>query len=260
VHDLSLPDGWVETAFSRETVGPGDRPGLAATFEHEGADADLSVVPVRHERTDGRDHLEALSGSFEHTAGGLDVHGPSEIGTRTAFALRARFTPVSREREVVYCVTADADDALAVACHLARACPDGEGLGDRVDDHGGADPIDAATLSDDEALGVALADAAERCAFTGKPTASHDLRLPLRYALATEGYPRTDAGVVRVPTLVAGFGAVVSHAAWTERSLGEFDPTARVERGGPGEYALPEADRVAEARAERLSLVRPGED
>jgi hypothetical protein len=260
VSDLSLPDGWDEAAFSRETVGPDDVAGLAATFEHEGGDADLSVVPVRYERTDGRDHVEALSGSFEHTSDGLDVHGPGEIDPRTAFALRTRFTPVSREREVVYCVTDEADDALTVACHLARACPDGEGLSDRVDDHGGAGPVGAATLSDDEAVDVALADDAERCLFAGKPTASHDLRLPLRYAVATGGYPRTDAGVVRVPTLVAGFRAVVSHAAWTEQSLAEFDPTARFERDGPGEYALPEAERVAAARAEHLSLVRLGED
>lgn len=259
--DLSLPDGWAETSFRRDAFGPDDVTGLAATLQHEGGDAALSVVPVRYERTDGRDHVEALSGDFEHRSGGVDVHGPRDASARTAFALRARFAPVSREREVVYAVTSDADDAFALACLLARACPDAAALGDRVADHGGAGvgPASAATLSDDEAVDAALAAAADRCAFTGQPTSSHRLQVPLRYAVAAEGYPHTDAGVARVPTLVDGFAVAVSHGAWTDRSLERFDPTTRIDRTGPGEYLLPDGDRLADADASRFSLVRLGE-
>lgn len=260
--DLSLPDGWAETAFRRDAFGPDDVAGLAATLAHESGDAALSIVPVRYERTDGQDHVDALTEAFEHRPGGVDVHGPREASPRTAFALRARFTPVSREREVVYAVTGDADDALAVACLLARACPDAGALKERVEDHGGAGvgPASAAVLSDDEAVDAALSDAADRCAFTGQPTSSHHLHVPLRYAVAAEGYPQSDAGVVRVPTLVDGFAAAVSHGAWTERSLGDFEPSTDVDRTAPGEYRLPDGDRLADADAGRFSLVRLGAD
>jgi len=262
VTDLSLPDGWVETAFRRDEFGPDDVAGLAATVETEAGDAALSVVPVRYERTDGRDRVESLIGTFDHTAGGVDVHGPRDATPRTAFALRVRFTPGASRREVVYAVTADAEDALAVACLLARACSDAAAVRDCVDDHGGAGvgPVGAATLSDDEAVDAALAAAPDRCAFTGQPTSSHHLGVPLRYAVAAEGYPHTDAGVARVPTLVGGFAAAVSHDAWTERSLSTFDPTAAVERTAPGEYRLPDGDRLADAAASRFSLVRLGEE
>lgn len=165
--DLSLPDAWVETAFRRDEFGPEDVAGVAATVETEADDAALSVVPVRYERTDGRDSVEALTGTFEHTAGGVEVHGPRDAAPRTAFALRVRFTPGASRREVVYAVTADGDDALAVACLLARACSDAADVRDCVDDHGGAGvgPASAATLSDDEAVDAALAAAPDRCAF-----------------------------------------------------------------------------------------------
>jgi hypothetical protein len=262
VTDLSLPDDWVESAFRRDTFGPDGAAGLAATLEREAGDAALSVVPVRYDRTDGQDHVEALTEDFEHRSGGVDVHGPRETAPLTAFALRARFAPVGRDREVVYAVARDADDAFAVACLLARACSTPRDLRDRVDDHGGAGvgPTSAATLSDDEAVDAVLASETDRCTFTGRRTTSHALELPLRYAVATDGYPHTDADFLRVPTLVDEFAAVVSHDAWTERSLSTFDPTTSVDRRGPGEYALPGTDRVADANAEHLRLTRLGED
>ena len=258
--DLSLPGGWTERAFERgEYRG---EPGLHATLTTDEEDATLSVLPVRYERVDGRDRIDGLDSDFEHRSGTVGPHGPTDVSPRTAHVLRAQFATTARDRDVVYAVTASPDDAFAVACHLARAADDGETVADRVVDHGGSGvgPTGATALSDDEVADATFADRPERCLFTGKPTSSHGLSVPLRYAVGAGGYPHTDAGVPRVPTLVARFDALVSHGAWTDQSLASFDPTAPVERDGPGEYTLPDADALADGDAERLALVRHGED
>lgn len=256
--ELSLPEAWTELSFERGEYGPNDRRGLTATFEAASGDASLEVTPVRYERRDGRDRFTSHVDGFDHEAGTLAIRGPATVPPRTVFAVRARFSPLVRDREVVFAAPRDPDDALAVALTLARHCPDGRALRTAVEDHGGAGG-GGLTLSDDEALDARLAEDAERCLFRGVPTSSHAVRLPLRHAVATEGYPHTDAGPPRVPTLVVGFDALVSHDAWETRSLSAVDPSAPVERRGPGEYALPDADAFGEGGAERLALLRHGD-
>lgn len=253
--ELALPAAWTERSFERGTYGPGDRGGLAAAFVAEDDDAALEVTPVRYRRRDGHDEFSSHVDDFEHRSGTVAIRGPREVRPRTVFALRARFSPLAREREVVFVAAGDADDALAVACQLARHCPDARALRDRVDDHGGAGG-GTPTLSDDEVMDATVAEAADRCVFRGVPTASHDLHVPLRYAVAAGGYPHTDAGVPRVPTLVAGFDARVSHDAWVDQGLGDLDRWPSLERRGPGRYVLPAGDALAEADAEHFSLAR----
>jgi len=258
VTDCSLPDAWTERTFERGEYGPTDRPGLAATFEAASGDAALEITPVRYERRDGRDRFASHVDGFDHEAGTVAVRGPTEIPRRTTFAVRTRFSPLAREREVVFAAPRDADDALAVALTLARACPDGRALRDAVEDHGGAGG-GAPSLSDDEVLDATLADEADRCAFEGVPTSSHALSLPLRYAIATADYPHTDAGLPRIPTLADRFEALVSHGAWEARSLSDVDFSAPVERRGPGEYALLDGDVLGDGSAAHLVLLRHGD-
>lgn len=227
-----------ERSFERGEYGPNDRRGLVARFAARSGDATLEITPVRYTRRDGRDRFRSHVDAFEHRAETVAIRGPADVPPRTVFA-----------------APRDPEDAVAVAATLSRHCPDGRALRDAVQDHGGAGG-GPTTLSDDERLDARLAEEADRCLFRGVPTASHFLRLPLRYAVATDGYPHTDAGVPRVPTLVAGFDAAVSHDAWESHSPSGVDPSARIERHGQGEYELPAGDTFADGDAERLVLVR----
>lgn len=258
--DLSLPDGWTERTFDRGEYG-GDL-GLVARLASDAGEATLSVLPVAYERRGFRDHIDGLSDDFEHHSGTVAVHGPRDVRSRTAHVLDVQFAPNKREREVVYAVTASPDDALAIACYLARAADDAAAMRDRVEDHGGSGvgPTGSTALSDDELADETFGDDPDRCLFTGKRTSSHRLRIPFRYAVATDRFPHTDVGVPRAPTLLAGFDAVVSHDAWTAQSLGSVEPTTRIRRSGPGAYELPDGDAFSEGSADRLVLVRHGED
>lgn len=256
--DCSLPDAWTERTFERGAYGPANRAGIVARFAAASGDAVLELTPVRYERRDGRDRFSSHVDEFDHEAGTLAIRGPTEIPRRTAFAVRARFSPLARDREVVFAAPWDAEDALAVALTLARNCPDGRALRDAVQAHGGAGG-GVPSLSDEEVLDATLADEADRCLFDGVPTSSHGLRLPLRYAVRTADYPHTDVGVPRIPTLFARFEAVVSHAAWTDHSLSAPDLAAPIERRGPGAYSLPDGDAVADGTAAHLTLLRHGD-
>jgi hypothetical protein len=260
---LRLPDGWAEAEFERGRYGREDVEGFTVTFEAASGDASLDVLPVRYERTAGTTHLRGLTSDLDHRGSGSDVHGPSNVDQRTAFCLRATFTPFSSTTQMAYTVTRSADDALAVACWLADGCDNARELQRQVEVHGGfgVGTTSAAELSDDELLDARTADAPDRCLYTGSKTSSHAVTLPLRYAVAIDDYPLTGAGVPRVPTTFDRFEAAVSHDAFTDRSLPEsFDEG--FDREAPGVYTLAEdhASALVDGTVGYLCLRRLGED
>lgn len=263
---LSIGDGWSEAAFERGTYGPDDREGLAARFET--ADASVSVLPVRYERDGTIVEIEGLTASVGMDGPAPDAFGPRVVDRRTAFAVVAgEGTPGESgdaEDSTVYTLAADADDALAVACWLTAAAEGPRDLRECDRYHRGGHPTSGGihALSDDERLHATLAETTDRCLFTGKPTGSHEVVLPLRYAAALGGYPENDAGLPAVPTAVERFEAAVSHQAWTEHGVDDLALDAPVERAGAGEYGLddPTVAALATGDAERLRLVRPGAD
>jgi len=275
----SIGDGWSEAAFERGTYGPDDREGLAARFET--ADASVSVLPVRYERDGAIVEIEGLTAAVGMDGPAPDAFGPRVVDRRTAFAVVAgegvgnesggngseasesgTSEAADAESSTVYTLAADADDALAVACWLTAAAEDARDLRECDRYHRGAQPTSGGVhaLSDDERLHATLAETTERCLFTGKPTGSHAVQLPLRYAAALGGYPENDAGLPAVPTAVERFEAAVSHQAWTEHGVGELALDAPVERARSGEYGLddPTVAALATGDAEQLRLVRPG--
>lgn len=242
--NLSLPDGWAEARFERDTYGPDDRDGIVAAVER--ADATIEVVPVRYRRLDGSEVVTAIVEEWE--AGRNDPSVPlPDVGPVTAFATRLTYTPFDTEREEVVCVAADAGDAFAVAVWLADAAADASELRHHVDNHAGSGSPTGAALSDDDVLAAVSADEPERCVFTGTATRSHHVELPFRYAPLLSGARRTNSGVPRFPSTVRCLEGAISHAAWEEHELDEVDFEAPVERDDTGVYRL--ADRVADAVA-----------
>jgi hypothetical protein len=256
---LSLPDAWTETGFERGTYGPDDAAGLDARFEHGGGDAHLAVEPVCYRRSEGDEVARGLTSSFEHESFNPDA--PGSVPERTVFAVQFGFRTVGRPTEGAFCLCTDADDALAVAVSLAALTDGPKDLRDHVRHHGGEGRGTRVVPSDREVLAGSLAALGpdpdpERCPFAGVPTGSHRLSIPVRYAVAVEGYPRTDAGMVRLADRCRAFRAAVSHREWTDRDLGAVDFEADLEREGPGEFRLdgPAAAALSGVDPARLAL------
>lgn len=256
---LSLPDGWTETRFERGAFGPDDRPGVDAAFER--GSAALGVLPVRYECEAREERFEALTADVSLVRHETTATTP-DTPSLTAFAVHATYRPVEAEREAFLFVARDADDALAAALRIAAASESDADLQAHVGLHRGDHAAAGGRIvpSDDEALGALFADAADRCAFSGKPTRSHLVELPYRYLPALDGAPETARGVPRLPTTVDSLVAAVSHAEWTERDLDDVAFDAPVERVDAGRYRLD--DRVwslaSAMDADRLALVRLG--
>lgn len=256
--DLSLPAAWTEARFERGTYGPDDRPGLSAAAERD--DAAIAVLPVQYSRADGREEVRAVDGDLE-----LGRRDPTaadrDVAERTAFATRVDYRPVESRRADVVCVAADADDALAVAVWLARAGTDDRTLRRALAAHRGGRSGRDVVVADDEALDARLADGADNCAATGRPTRSHEFVLPYRYFHLLSGSLRSDRGVPRFPSTVHSLAGALSHAVYADHGLDGVDLHAPVEREGPGEYRLdPDvAALAADLEAERLVLRRLGE-
>lgn len=256
---LAVGDAWTEAEFERDTYGPDDREGLLARFESD--DASVAVLPVRYERDGTFVEIEGLTESVGMTGPAPDAFGPTTVPRRTAFAVVVSFSAESSADSDVYTLAADPEDALAVACWLTGAAATARELRAASRVHRGRQPGGRShALSDDERLHATLPDAPERCLFTGKPTNSHAVTLPLRHAAAFGDYPENDAGVPVVPTAIERFDAAVSHAAWTEHDVDAAALDAPVERAGPGDYRLDEGTvaTLAAGVAEHLTLVRPG--
>lgn len=241
---LDLPEEWTESAFERGTYGPMDREGLEAAFERDSMR--VSVLPARYRREQGEESLRGYTRDLDLSKRSPEVFG-EDVAPQTAFAVHVEYRPVSATRETIVCVAADADDALAVGVWLARASDDDAELGRNVDHHRGTQPATAGGgITDDDALAALFDDEADRCALTGRPSGSHDLTLPYRYYPLLEGHRTTARGVPRFPSDVASLAGVVSHTAWTERSLADVSFDAPLEREGAGSYAL-DADAAAVA-------------
>lgn len=254
---LSLPEGWEEARFDRDTFGPDDRDGLLASLTRESAT--IEVLPVRYHREDGVETVTALTDDWE--GGRRDPTVPiPDVDPVTASATRLTYTPFDSVREEVVCVAADPGDALAVGLWLAGASADARELRRHVNNHAGSGAPTGVPLSDDDVLTAAFAEEAERCVFTAKETRSHSVRLPYRYAPLLSAARRTGPGVPRFPSTVGHLTGVVSHAAWDEHALHEVDFDAPLERDGPGEYRLDSAvvDAVAGTDAESYALNRLG--
>lgn len=256
--ELALPDDFEETRFERDAYGPDDRTGFAATFES--GSTTLSVMPVRYRRQDGHEEVTGLQQDY-HAEGETPLGGSA--APTTAFALRAEFQPYEVEKAALVWVAADAGDALATAVWLARKSDDGAALQRHLRAHWGTAPSSPANpaISDDDALGALFADDADRCVIEGKPTSSHRITVPYRYAPALSGMVTTDHGVVRFPSTAAGLEGVVSHAAWEEHGLDDVAFDVSLDRAAPGRYALdPDLiEALSEAAAERFVLRRIGE-
>ncbi|MEF8773253.1 MAG: hypothetical protein V5A23_03140 [Halobacteriales archaeon] len=256
--ELALPDDFEETRFERDAYGPDERSGFAATFAS--GSTTLSVIPVRYRRRDGHEEVTGLQGDY-HAEGETALGGPA--GPTTAFALRAEFRPYEVEKAALVWVAAAAGDALAAAVWLARASDDDAALQRHLRAHWGTGPSSPANpaISDDDALGALFADESDRCVLAGKPTSSHRIDVPYRYAPALSGMVTTDHGVVRFPSTAAGLAGVVSHAAWADHGLDAVDFEPRLERAGPGRYVLdPDLiEALSDAAADRFVLRRIGE-
>lgn len=257
---LTLPEGWAEARFERESFGSDAVTGLRVTVERE--DATMDVIPVRYRRAGGEETVRALGDDWR--ASRADPSVPfSDVAPTTAFATRLTYAPHERVRDEAICVAADAEDALAVAVWLAAASEDADDLRRHVDLHSGSGSPspNRPVLSDDEVLAAAFADEPNRCVRTGKETRSHLVALPYRYAPLLSGIRRTRGGVVRFPPTVERLVGAVSHTAWEERDLANVDFEASVERVEPGRYRLaPDVvDAVAGADAEAFALRRLGE-
>ncbi|MFB6119708.1 MAG: hypothetical protein ABEJ68_01165 [Halobacteriaceae archaeon] len=257
----TLSAGWREAAFERDSYGPSNTPGLAATFDHESLDDTVRVLPVRYGCTDGEESLTALTTDFAVEWRDPAAYTP-DVPEQTVFAVVAdceRLTPDFRR---IATLTRDADDALAIATWLMDGADGGRDVARRVISHRGeqfAVTTDPA-LADDDVLATRLDDAPERCLLTGKPTRSHVVDVPYRYAATLPDVPTSARSVVRFPSRLDTLHAAFSHAAWTDRDLhdGAFD--APLERVSPGTYELgAAASVVADGAFERFALGRLGD-
>lgn len=245
---LALPEEWTETAFERgEYAVAGERrEGLAATLE--GEDATTAVVPVAFEHTArGKLLVERLGG--DTIVEGSTVPPETVVSRRPAFATELTYERGGAERSTAYTVTEDADDALAAACWLAVAVARGRSPDRAARRHRGTDGT-----SDDVRVTGKLRGTADRCLVSGRPTSSHPVELPFRYAPLLAGYPATFRDVPAVPSRVGGLRAVLSHSAWTEHDLEERAFESPLEREGAGQYRLSPsvAAAVRGAPAERV--------
>lgn len=261
---LGLPEGWAETRYETGGYGPDDVRGFAAEFEHGEGTMEAAVRPGRFRRREGSERFTALHSEVEITRTDPAVADRPTLPPTTVFAATVAFEPGARTRQAALCFAADAGDALAAVLWVLAAADTDWELNRNVALHSGA-PVSGirGVVPDEDALTAALAEAPERCVFTGRPTRSHTLSLPLRYARALAGYPTTDRGVPRIPpTAAAGaLRGVVSHAAWEEQGLDDLDTGAALEREESGVYRLDAGvlDAVAGLDATRFALAPLGE-
>ncbi len=230
---LSLPEKWTETGFKRdEYVVAGVRnEGLAATLEGQD-EVTTAVVPVAVEHTArGKLSVKRLGG--DTMVRRSTVPPETVVSRRPGFATELTYERGGSERSTAYTVAEDADDALAVACWLAAAVARGRSPDRAARRHRGTDGT-----SDDVRVTGALRGTADRCLVSGRPTSSHPVELPFRYAPLLAGYPTTFRDVPAVPSRVGGLRAVLSHSAWTEHDLEEAAFESPLEREAPGEYRL----------------------
>lgn len=259
---LALPAGWTETRYETSGYGPDDAPGFDAAFEHEGGSMEAAVRPGRFRRREGRERFEALDADVEITSTDPAVADRPDLPSTTVFAATVAFRPGSRTRQAALCFAADASDALAAVIWLLEASETDWELNRNVALHAG-EPVSGVrgVVPDEDALAAALATTPERCVFTGRPTRSHTLSLPLRYAPALSGYPTTDRGVPRIPPTVGTLRGAVSHAAWEDHDLAALDTGVPLEREAAGVYRLDEdvLGVVAGLDATRFALRPLGE-
>lgn len=233
---VTVPDGWTETSFERGTYGPDDREGFVAVLE--GEEATIAVVPARYRRQYGEQRIRALTADWtEHRSDPAVPLG--DVAPTTAFVTRATTRLRGRERHDTVCITADPDDALAVAVWLTRV-GDADALRRRVDRHAGTGgPTSGrAIISDDDVLGAFFAAEPRHCVFTGRETRSHRIEVPYRYVEVLTADRLRDGDAVRFPTTVEGLTGMVSHTAWEEQGLVNVDFGAALRRGAAGQYRL----------------------
>lgn len=233
---VTLEPPWQEANFERGRYGPDDLPGLEARFEQESMT--VMVASVRYRCDGGRERIRGLTTDFDRSRREQTAVLP-DVSHRTAFAVRAAYQPYATTETAVVAVAADADDALAIALWIANFATTDRSLQRTVHTHQGQQPAAAGgQVSDDDALGVAFADEPDRCLFTGRPTSSHQLRVPYRYLAVLDERPTSGNGRLRFPSTVETLVASVSHTAWEDRRLGTVDLQQPMAREGPGEYAL----------------------
>lgn len=256
---LELPAAWAEETFERGTYGPDGRDGVRTRFERDSMA--LSVVPVRYRCSGGVEHIQGLETSLDRSRRERTAVLP-DVAPRTAFATVCAYQPFATTETVVVGIAEEAGDALAIALRLAAVADSDRELRRAVRAHRGELPpgTAGASVSDDDALAAHLAEEPDLCLFTGRPTASHRLRLPYRYVTTLEGHLRSPSGRVRFPSTVGGLLAAVSHRAWEDRGLDGVDLHPTVDRQGPGRYDLDEdlATALSGGTASAVSLVRLG--
>ncbi len=229
--DLRLPEGWRETRFDAEGV----------SFVREDGSPTVDVVAGDFEREAGTERFvgDTDTGPFESERTRLDER--PDIPETDTFGVLAGF---DGDRSL-FAVAPDRDDALAAAVWLASVADTERAMRRATGLHeGAAVPGFRAVVPDNDAVEAALADGPERCVFTGKPTRSHELTLPYRYAPALDGCPRTPLGAPRTPVVVTSLVGAVSHTAWEDRDLATIDFDAPLERTESGVYRY-DADVVS---------------
>lgn len=253
--DLTVPDGWEETAFERGVYGPDDREGFAATLECDGAT--VAVAPVRYRRADGEQRIRSLADDWTEERGDPAVPF-GDVAPTTAFAVRLAYRPHARERRDVACVAAEAGDALAVGVWLAAAAGDPGDLRRHLQRHAGAVAASRGrpVVSDADVLRAVFADEPRNCVISGKQTRSHRIAVPYRYAPLLDDDRLSDGGRVRFPPTVGRLAGAVSHAAWEAEDLEGVAFDAPLERVEAGRYRFEEdvAGVLARAEVEAFAL------
>lgn len=246
-YEIHLADGWTEESFERETYGTEETPGIEARIT-AAENTELRIDPVEYEVIGRRRRIQGLEANFEASIHSDDVAAKAQeadgpLHEPCLFAVRAYYTPISSPEISTYTLTADGDDAVAVACWLSHATDPmsfGQAIEGALQAQAGEDPdhygIDYP--SDEERVEDVCVKDPNRCVYSGQTTRSHLLRLPFRYAPLLEDYPENAEALPAVPPRVGGFEVAVSHTEWSDRGLSEGALEAPMEHIDSGVYQL----------------------
>lgn len=246
-YQIRLSDGWTEESFERGTYGSEDIPGIEARFT-AAQNTEITIDPVEYEVVGRRRRIQGLEADFESHIHSDDVaaearESDGRIYEPCLFAVRVYYAPISSPEISTYTLTADADDAVAVACWLSYATDPmslGQAIERALQAQAGEDPdhygIDYQT--DEERIQDAFVKNPNRCFYSGKTTRSHHLRLPFRYAPLLDGYPENVEALPAVPPRIGGFKVAVSHTEWSNRELSENALEEPMEHVNEGVYQL----------------------
>ncbi len=263
---LTLGDEWTEERFETGEWGPSNKSGIDAMFEcdHHGEVANIEVIPIRYERQGRKETSRGLSGGYRAETHSDKIGQAPDVKPMTAFGVYLMYTPIGGRELAEYTVTAEAGDALAVACWLSQYTTDGVRFEELVHTHNGTDPSDTRENQpdDNEHVERAFAEQPERCLLTGKRTQSHVVDIPYRYGPLLDGFPTTYQGVPCVPSDISSIVGVISHSAWQEHDVADDLFTEPIQRTAEGEYTLDEEDVefLREQQADTVAVRRLGAD